>query len=182
VAWADGELSPGEATQVEAHVRTCATCARHDAALRGVTPRPRLVRPPPEVMRRLDRALDVDVLLARAAREPAPEALAVRMQRFLRHETSVPRAGVLAYAALLLFAVSVAAVGWWGGRARADGGRRAVHAALGAVRARFVPAFGRPCARAGRRGGGRRRLPLTLRGWSPSTAWTILRTGVRRSP
>jgi anti-sigma factor RsiW len=114
VAWADGELSPGEATQVEAHVRTCATCARHDAALRGVTPRPRLVRPPPEVMRRLDRALDVDVLLARAAREPAPEALAVRMQRFLRHETSVPRAGVLAYAALLLFAVSVAAVGWWG--------------------------------------------------------------------
>lgn len=118
VARDDGELSPGEATQVDEHLRGCAACAAHRGALQAVTPRPR-ARPPAHALRRLDDALDVDLLLAKAAEAPAAEPLSTRARRFFGAEVTVPRTHALAYAAALLLAVGLAVAGWWSGEAPA---------------------------------------------------------------
>jgi anti-sigma factor RsiW len=113
VAWDDGELSPGEATQVAAHVRGCLACAGHAAALRAVTPRPRPVVPA-DVLARLHARVDPDVVLTAAARPAPPTSFGAGVRGFLRREAQVPMGAVLAYAAVLALAVGLAAFGWWG--------------------------------------------------------------------
>jgi anti-sigma factor RsiW len=113
VAWDDGELSPGEATQVDDHVRTCPACAAHGNALHGVTPRPSALHVPAHILAALHQRVDVDVVLAEVARQRDPDPVVVRLQRFLRQEAQVPMVAVVAYAAVLLLAVSLAVSGWW---------------------------------------------------------------------
>lgn len=113
VAWDDGELSPGEATQVDEHVRSCRACAARDEALRAATPSAPQWSVPDHVLRALHERVTGDIVLAAAALPEANVPVALRLHRFLRREAQVPMAAVVAYAALLVLAVSLAVTGWW---------------------------------------------------------------------
>jgi anti-sigma factor RsiW len=113
VAWDDGELSPGEATQVGEHVRGCRACAARGEALRSVTPVAPQWAVPDHVLRALHERVTGDVVHAAAAPPEVPDPIVVRLHRFLRREAQVPMAAVVGYAALLLLAVSLAVSGWW---------------------------------------------------------------------
>ncbi|MEZ4236713.1 MAG: zf-HC2 domain-containing protein [Myxococcota bacterium] len=116
VAWQDGELSPGEATQVSEHVAGCAGCARahHRLAITAPLPPP---APPAAVQRRLAAAFDVDAILAAAeapepAVPPAPSWASAAWAHLAR-PSAVPRAAVLVYLALLAAALGWGASNWW---------------------------------------------------------------------
>ncbi len=102
VAWQDQELSPGEATQVEEHLRGCAECQALAVRLEAVELDEPLVIPA-AVLARLHAATDVDDLLAAAADETRrsplpPESL---WQRWIVDAIEVPGWTVLAGAAAL---------------------------------------------------------------------------------
>lgn len=107
VAFADGELSPGEATFVGEHLDGCEECATLDAALRDVTPAPSLAVPP-EVLARMAAAVDEAVMAA--LDEPivaAPPGMAARWGRWLRRDRDLSNGAMLGYGILL-----AACVGW----------------------------------------------------------------------
>lgn len=116
VAWQDGELSPSESTQVREHVAGCTACARahHKLAITMPLPTPPA---PAAVRRRLDRALDVDWILAEAARppepEPAPQGWPTRLALALSQRSSIPLGALLAYLALLAATFGWGASNWW---------------------------------------------------------------------
>ncbi|MEZ4317977.1 MAG: zf-HC2 domain-containing protein [Myxococcota bacterium] len=107
VAFADGELSPGEATWVAEHLESCDACAQLDLRLRDVTPEPGL-EIPADVMERMARAVD-DAVLAALDEPPAVETptTAARWGRWLRRDRDLSNGAMLAYGILL-----AACVGW----------------------------------------------------------------------
>ncbi|MEQ1566055.1 MAG: zf-HC2 domain-containing protein, partial [Myxococcota bacterium] len=74
VAWRDDELGASEGAQVAEHVGGCASCREHDRKLAASRPHPPRARVPADLEARLARALDPDLLLARAATRPPPPA------------------------------------------------------------------------------------------------------------
>lgn len=116
VAWHDDELSPSEAVQVGEHVATCPRCARSSHRLADALPLPP-PRAPTHVLRRLDRALDVDALLAEAER-PIPRvvprgSVASRAWRSFTVPASVPAGAVALYIGLLAATFVWGVSNWW---------------------------------------------------------------------
>lgn len=114
-AWLDAELSPGEAELIARHLEHCPACA---ATMRRMEAQafPRLHLPDvgaPGFWDRMDAVLDREQE-RRVEAEAAPAARAAS-GGWLRGEVRLPRATLLAYAALLVLAVGVAA--WQGARA-----------------------------------------------------------------
>lgn len=81
---AEGLLAPADADTVEAHLQGCAQCRRTVAELEAVTAKlaaaPRSLATPPEVVARLDRALDAE----RTADVDTPPAPVVPLSWFRR--------------------------------------------------------------------------------------------------
>ncbi len=111
VAWQDGELSKSGAAQVEEHLSRCQACAWTARRLSDISPKP-FLRPPEAVLSRLDRSLDVDLLLQRAA-QPAPAESGWR--RWLARQRSISHAELLVAAALWALSLGMGA-SWWADR------------------------------------------------------------------
>lgn len=141
VAWQDAELSPGESTRVREHLARCPACRVADRRLADATPRVRLVVPP-EVRARLEHRVDAGVILALADR-PEARPTAIRVRRWLAHETRVPTVALAAYAVLLAATVAWGLSSAWS-LARLDPAGRVAGDGAGAPREipadQFVPA------------------------------------------
>jgi len=113
VAFQDGELSPGQRTQVREHLDRCAACAKLERRLEEVTPRP-FVEVDPELQETMWRRLDaaIDAAFRRQRTLPPPSRLQL-WWRWLAEETTVPTGAMLAYASLLLIAITWGAHNWW---------------------------------------------------------------------
>jgi anti-sigma factor RsiW len=113
VAFQDGELAPSEHTQVREHLDQCVACANLERRLEEVTPRP-FIEVDPELQDTMWRRLDaaIDAAFRRHAALPHPSRLEL-WWRWLAEETTVPTGAMLAYAALLLVAITWGAHNWW---------------------------------------------------------------------
>jgi len=113
VAFQDGELSPGELAQVREHLDRCDACARLEQRLREVTPLP-FLEVDPELQEMMWRRLDVAIDAAFRHQQSLPAPSRVQLWwRWLAEEMSVPTGAMLAYAALLLIAITWGAHNWW---------------------------------------------------------------------
>lgn len=102
VPWEDGELGPSEALLVERHLDGCASCRAFADRLASTRPAPPPLAVPADVLARLARATDVDLLAARA-REPEHRAMP---RLFPGRRLNVP------LGALLLLLLAAGSVGW----------------------------------------------------------------------
>jgi len=110
VAWHDGELGPSATQQVEEHLQTCAHCVDRSQRLLDATPQP-WVRPPSDVQRRLEEAVDVDLVLTHArVRGPLPSGR--RLPRWLTEPREVHPLALMAYAALLAMSLGWGLANW----------------------------------------------------------------------
>ena len=113
VAFQDGELSPGEHTQVRDHLGRCEACARLEQRLAQVTPRP-FLELDPELQETMWGRLDAAIDAAFRHQQSLPRPSRVQVWwRWLTEETTVPTGAMLAYAALLLVAITWGAHNWW---------------------------------------------------------------------
>jgi len=112
VAYQDDELSPGERTRVDDHLRECARCQADEDAIFAATPRPQLVVPW-HIEQRLRDEVDAEILWALAQVRPAPQSLAIRWRRWWNRDTQLSRFTAAAYAILLVGAVTWGGLNWW---------------------------------------------------------------------
>ena len=105
VAFQDGELSPGERSQVSKHLAGCATCRHLERRLGAATPEP-FLWVPEEHQVALEAALDASAL---AAHDGEPRTL---QWSWLSRRTHLPAGAVLAYGALLVLALMWGVGNW----------------------------------------------------------------------
>ncbi len=113
VAFQDGELSPGEQTQVVEHLHSCTDCTEHELQLAAVTPEPFLDIPDADLdakWLRLDEVLAAE--LDHPVRIPVPAPMWLRVSNWLSEEMPMSTGTVLAYAAALMLVAMWGANNW----------------------------------------------------------------------
>jgi anti-sigma factor RsiW len=111
VAYQDRELSPGERTQVDDHLRTCDRCQTDEDALFAVTPQAQLIVPW-HLKQQLRDQVDIEILWALAQAKPEQTVRSERWARWWTRHTELSRMSVAVYAALLLGALAWGGLNW----------------------------------------------------------------------